>query len=170
MTAIEDGGRRVDRETAAGICRRWRAAGERIVFTNGVFDLLHRGHVEYLAQARALGNRLVIGVNDDASARRLEKGDDRPINRLEDRIAVLSGLAAVDLLVSFSEDTPLSLIVLLKPDVLVKGGDYSEDQVVGADEVRAWGGEVVLVPLRKGHSTTDLITRIRTSGTETALS
>lgn len=141
--------------------RSWAAEGQRVVFTNGVFDLLHRGHVEYLAEARSLGERLIVGVNTDASARRLGKGGDRPINRLEDRLVVLAGLESVDLVVPFDQDTPLELIRLLEPDVLVKGGDYSEERVVGAPEVRARGGEVVIVPLREGHSTTGLLERIR---------
>ena len=166
MPVAEDNSKVVDRDTAAAFCRRWQTQGDRIVFTNGVFDLLHRGHVEYLAEARTLRDHLVVGINDDASARRLGKGGDRPINPLEDRVGVLAGLAAVDLLVPFSEDTPLNLILLLEPDVLVKGGDYTEAEVVGADRVRERGGEVVLVPVRTGLSTTGLITRIRTAGRE----
>ncbi len=164
MPGSEAAGKIVDRVDAARICRRWRERGERIVFTNGVFDLLHRGHVEYLIEARRRGTRLIVGVNDDDSARRLGKGADRPINPLGDRCAVLAGLAAVDLIVPFSEDTPLDLIVLLQPEVLVKGGDWTEENVVGAAEVRARGGDVVLVPVRTGYSTTALIARIRAAG------
>jgi len=166
MTGGERNSKIVDRDSAATLCRRWHTRGDRIVFTNGVFDLLHRGHVEYLAEARTLGDHLIVGINDDASARRLGKDADRPINALEDRAGVLAGLAAVDLLVPFSEDTPLDLILLLEPDVLVKGGDYTAEEVVGADQVRERGGEVVLVPVRTGLSTTGLITRIRTAGRE----
>lgn len=145
----------------------WRAAGDRIVFTNGVFDLLHRGHVTYLAAARALGDRLVVGVNDDNSVRRLGKGPERPINGVEDRCAVLEALRAVDATVVFSEDTPLALIESLQPDVLVKGGDYDPDvldpadprYLVGRESVLARGGEVVAIPLVAGHSTTAMLRR-----------
>ena len=147
----------------------WRAAGDRIVFTNGVFDLLHRGHVTYLAAARALGDRLVVGVNDDASVRRLGKGPERPINRAEDRCAVLEALRAVDATVVFTEDTPLRLIESIAPDVLVKGGDYYPDvtdardprYLVGRESVLARGGEVVAIPLVAGHSTTAMLRRSR---------
>lgn len=147
----------------------WRAAGNRIVFTNGVFDLLHRGHVTYLAAARALGDRLVVGVNDDASVRRLGKGPERPINRAEDRCAVLEALRAVDATVVFTEDTPLRLIESIAPDVLVKGGDYDPDvtdardprYLVGRESVLARGGEVVAIPLVAGHSTTAMLRRSR---------
>lgn len=145
----------------------WRANGDRIVFTNGVFDLLHRGHVTYLAAARALGDRLVVGVNDDASVRRLGKGPERPINPLEDRCAVLAALRAVDATIAFSEDTPAVLIEAIQPDVLVKGGDYDPEEtdpahpryLVGRDAVLARGGEVVAIPLLDGHSTTAMIRR-----------
>ncbi|MFC1543988.1 D-glycero-beta-D-manno-heptose 1-phosphate adenylyltransferase [Gemmatimonadota bacterium] len=150
-----------ERETAAETCRAWRGAGERVVFTNGVFDILHPGHTSYLAEARGLGDRLVVGVNGDESARRLEKGPGRPYNPVEDRMALLAALEAVDLVVPFDEDTPLELIRLLRPDVLVKGGDYNEVTIVGADEVRSWGGEVHAVALRPGYSTSDLVERIR---------
>ncbi len=153
----------VTREQAADVCVEWRQSGLKVVFTNGVFDLLHRGHVEYLAEARSLGDRLVVGVNDDQSTRALGKGPDRPLNPVDDRLVVLAGLEAVDLLVPFHEETPLELITLLRPQVLVKGGDYTEEEVVGAAEVRADGGEVVLVRLRKGHSTSNLLERVRES-------
>jgi len=138
----------------------WREAGERIVFTNGVFDLLHRGHVEYLAEARALGQRLVVGVNSDASARRL-KGPSRPIVAAADRVAVLEALAAVDLAVVFEEDTPERLIRAIEPDVLVKGGDWALDAIVGRDFVEARGGSVRVIPVRSGHGTSRLVERIR---------
>ena len=132
-----------------------------VVFTNGVFDILHRGHVTYLDQARSLGAALVVGVNTDASARRLGKGTDRPLNPLEDRLAVLAALAAVSLVVPFDEDTPLALVLACHPDVIVKGGDYSAATTVGAAEVVAWGGRFESIPLLAGRSTTDLVARIR---------
>jgi D-glycero-beta-D-manno-heptose 1-phosphate adenylyltransferase len=132
-----------------------------LVFTNGCFDLLHRGHVTYLAQARALGSSLIVALNTDASVRRLGKGDERPINALEDRAAVIAALEAVDLVTWFDADTPLDLIVQLRPDVLVKGGDWPEAQIVGAREVRSWGGRVVSLPFCHDRSTTGLIERIR---------
>lgn len=145
----------------------WKAEGLRVVFTNGVFDLLHRGHVTYLAAARALGDRLVVGVNDDASVKRLNKGPERPINAVEDRCFVLEALSAVDATAVFSEDTPAALIAALEPDVLVKGGDYDPDEtdpsnpryLVGRDAVLARGGSVVAIPLVAGHSTTGMIRR-----------
>ena len=134
-----------------------------LVFTNGVFDILHRGHVSYLAQARALGASLIVAVNADASVRRLGKGEDRPINRLEDRAAVVAALAAVDLVTWFDEDTPLALIRACQPDVLVKGGDWKPEAIVGADEVIARGGTVHSIPFRHERSTTDTLRRIRGS-------
>ncbi len=147
-------------EAARRALAAWRAAGERIVFTNGVFDLLHRGHVEYLAEARALGDRLVVGVNSDASTRRL-KGDARPIVAAADRVALLEALAAVDLAVVFDEDTPEHLIRAVEPDVLVKGGDWPVDRIVGRELVEARGGRVLAIPLRAGFSTSALVERIR---------
>lgn len=132
-----------------------------LVFTNGVFDILHRGHVTYLAQARALGASLVVAANSDASARRLGKGADRPINRLEDRAAVLAALQPVDLVTWFDEDTPLSLILSCRPDVLVKGGDWKPESIVGAREVLAWGGAVHSIPFQFERSTTATLNRIR---------
>jgi rfaE bifunctional protein nucleotidyltransferase chain/domain len=132
-----------------------------LVFTNGCFDLLHRGHVTYLAQARALGSSLIVALNTDASVRRQGKGEERPVNTLEDRAAVIAALAAVDLVTWFDADTPIDLIVQLRPDSLVKGGDWPEAQIVGAPEVRAWGGRVVSLPFRHDRSTTGLIERIR---------
>ena len=140
----------------------WRRAGKRIVFTNGCFDLLHPGHIAYLQQARTLGDVLVVGLNDDASIRRL-KGEKRPVNPLEARAVMLAALKPVDMVVPFSEDTPLELIRALKPDVLVKGGDYTPETIVGAEDVRATGGEVVVIPFLDGHSSTGLIRRIRES-------
>jgi rfaE bifunctional protein nucleotidyltransferase chain/domain len=137
-----------------------RAAGRRIVFTNGCFDLLHVGHVRLLSAARALGDLLVVGINADESVRRL-KGPGRPILPLEQRAELLAALRAVDLVVAFSEDTPLELIRRLRPDVLVKGGDWSPEQVVGREVVEAAGGQVVIVPLVEGSSTTALVRRLR---------
>lgn len=135
-----------------------------IVFTNGCFDILHRGHVTYLAQARALGASLVVGVNTDASVKRLGKGDDRPINPTENRMAVLAALADVDLVVSFDADTPFELILTVHPDVLVKGGDWSVDKIVGSKEVIAWGGSVHSIPFLYDTSTTATIRKIREEG------
>jgi len=135
------------------------------VFTNGCFDILHRGHVTYLAQARALGASLVVGVNSDASVRRLEKGDDRPINRLADRMAVLAALASVSLVTWFDDETPRNLILGCKPDVLVKGGDWTVADIVGAPEVIGWGGAVHSIPFLHQRSTTALVNKIRVSRT-----
>jgi len=132
-----------------------------LVFTNGVFDLLHRGHVAYLAQARALGASLLVAANSDASARKLGKGPGRPVNTLEDRLVVLAALEAVTLVTWFEEETPLKLIIAVKPDVLVKGGDWKPGAIVGAKEVKSWGGIVPSIPLLPRHSTTALIERIR---------
>ena len=132
-----------------------------LVFTNGVFDVLHRGHVAYLEQARAEGASLVVAVNSDASVRRLGKGEDRPLNSLDDRMAVLAALAAVDLVVPFDADTPRDLIVACRPDVLVKGGDYSAATTAGAAETIAAGGRFVAIPFEFDRSTTALLRRIR---------
>lgn len=132
-----------------------------IVFTNGCFDLLHRGHVTYLEEARALGASLVLGVNTDASVRRLDKGTDRPINPLADRMAVLAALESVSLVVPFDEDTPLELIKRVRPDHLVKGGDWPVDRIVGNDVVRSYGGKVHSIRFRFERSTSDLLRRIR---------
>jgi D-beta-D-heptose 7-phosphate kinase/D-beta-D-heptose 1-phosphate adenosyltransferase len=149
-------------EDAVEAVARWRARGLRIGFTNGCFDILHRGHVAYLAQARSWCDRLVLGLNTDVSIRRL-KGAERPVNDLESRALVLGGLQSVDLVVPFGEDTPLALIEALRPDVLVKGADYREDQVVGGDLVKGWGGEVKLADIVEGHSTTAAIARLRSA-------
>ncbi len=134
--------------------------GSRIVFTNGCFDILHAGHVSYLKKARELGDRLVVGINSDESVRRL-KGDGRPINKLEDRIAVLSALDCVDEVIPFEEDTPLELIKRVHPDVLVKGNDYTVENIVGADFVLSYGGDVKTIPLLQGRSTTGIAKRMR---------
>jgi D-glycero-beta-D-manno-heptose 1-phosphate adenylyltransferase len=132
-----------------------------MVFTNGVFDILHRGHVSYLDHARRLGASLVVGVNSDASARRLGKGGDRPINSLDDRIAVLAALESVSLAIAFDEDTPLALVLECHPDVIAKGADYTAATTVGAAEVIAWGGRFEAIPLLPGRSTSALLTRLR---------
>ncbi|WVN41752.1 adenylyltransferase/cytidyltransferase family protein [beta proteobacterium MWH-UniP1] len=132
-----------------------------IVFTNGVFDLLHRGHVTYLAQARAHGASLIVALNDDASTRRLGKGEDRPINLLEDRLAVVAALESVSLVTWFSDDTPLALIQAVSPQVLVKGGDWPVEKIVGADWVQARGGQVLSIPFEHERSTTRMLEKIR---------
>lgn len=131
------------------------------MFTNGVFDLLHGGHVALLEAARAAGDALAVGVNSDASVRRLGKGPDRPLVPEGERARLLAALAAVDCVVLFEEDTPLALIERLRPDVLVKGADYAPEAIVGAAEVEGWGGSVVRVPLVEGKSTTDLVRKLR---------
>ena len=132
-----------------------------IVFTNGVFDILHRGHVTYLAQARALGQSMVLALNSDASVKRLNKGADRPINPLADRMAVVAALNCVDVVTFFVDDTPLKLIKTVKPDVLVKGGDWPIDKIVGAKEVQSWGGSVHSIPFQHERSTTAMLAKIR---------
>lgn len=145
-------------------CNIWRMKGDRIVFTNGCFDILHRGHVEYLQEAASLGDRLIIGVNSDRSVQRQGKGPDRPLNDEVSRAKVLAALRLVDAVVIFEEDTPLALIEAIEPDVLVKGGDWSADRIVGADIVLARGGEVRSLKLIEGFSTTSLVERIRHGG------
>ncbi|MBK1618917.1 bifunctional heptose 7-phosphate kinase/heptose 1-phosphate adenyltransferase [Lamprobacter modestohalophilus] len=156
-------------EQAAKLCsltelqvrvRSWQSRGERVVFTNGCFDLLHAGHVTYLERARRHGQRLIIGLNSDRSVRAL-KGPERPLIGEQDRARVLAALAAVDAVVLFDEDTPLKLIEALRPDVLAKGADYQPDQVVGAEQVRSWGGELVLIPLLEERSTSGIIRRMQ---------
>ena len=143
---------------------RWRAAQPgKVVFTNGVFDILHPGHIDLLTSARAEGDVLIVGVNTDESVRRLNKGADRPVRPERDRTYVLAALEMVDAVVLFPENTPQLLVEALQPDVIVKGGDYSEETVVGADVVRARGGRVVIVPLTAGQSTTSIIHKMRTS-------
>lgn len=151
------------REQVCELAREAQARGERVVMTNGCFDILHAGHVAYLEEAKALGDRLLVAVNDDASVTRL-KGQGRPINGLEDRMAVLMGLAAVDWVVPFVEETPAALIADALPDVLVKGGDYQPDEIAGAESVRANGGEVRVLEFRQGRSTTAIIQAIRERG------
>ncbi|MDQ6830988.1 MAG: D-glycero-beta-D-manno-heptose 1-phosphate adenylyltransferase [Gemmatimonadota bacterium] len=141
--------------------RAWRAAATgRVVFTNGVFDLLHRGHVDILTAARDRGDALIVGINSDESVKRL-KGPTRPVRTGAERAYVLAALEAVDAVVLFAQDTPLDLIVALRPDVVVKGGDYSASTIVGAREVQSWGGEVIIVPLTPGYSTTSTVEKLR---------
>ncbi|MDQ6980103.1 MAG: D-glycero-beta-D-manno-heptose 1-phosphate adenylyltransferase [Ghiorsea sp.] len=149
-------------EEAKALRETWAEQGQRVVFTNGCFDLLHPGHIQYLNDAKALGDKLILGLNADASISRL-KGDSRPINPLKDRAAMLMGLKSMDAVVAFEEDTPQNLITLLLPDVLVKGGDYTADDIVGAKEVRDTGGEVIVVPFLEGYSSSKLIERIKAS-------
>jgi rfaE bifunctional protein nucleotidyltransferase chain/domain len=139
-----------------------RGARGKVVFTNGVFDLLHPGHVDVLLGARRCGDLLVVGLNSDASVKRL-KGPERPIRTESERAYVLAALQMVDAVVIFGEDTPLETVRALRPDVLVKGGDYTEATIVGAPDVRGWGGEVVVIPLTPGQSTTSIISRLRDS-------
>ena len=142
--------------------RHWKELGEKIVFTNGCFDILHAGHIHLLKEAKNLGDRLLIGLNSDQSVQNL-KGPDRPLNPEYARASVLESLSMVDGVTIFQEDTPHELVKEIIPHVLVKGGDYSIENVVGADTVRASGGKVVLIPILKGYSTSDIITRIRKS-------
>jgi rfaE bifunctional protein nucleotidyltransferase chain/domain len=137
---------------------RWRLLGQSIVFTNGVFDILHKGHIESLDRAASFGDVLIVGVNSDASTGRLKPG--RPVNGQADRMTLLAALEVVDAVVLFEEDTPLELIKAVRPDVLVKGGDYRIDQIVGAPEVQGWGGRVEIITYEQGYSTTGLIERI----------
>jgi len=153
----------ISREEAACWVREQQARGLKVVFTNGCFDLLHPGHVAFLEEARSLGDALLVGVNTDASVRRLEKGGARPVNNETDRARVLAGLSAVDRVVLFSEDTPLALITEVQPDILAKGGDYKVDEVAGREVVLARGGRVLILPFRAGYSTSRLIERIRAS-------
>jgi D-glycero-beta-D-manno-heptose 1-phosphate adenylyltransferase len=139
--------------------RRWRLLSKTVAFTNGVFDILHRGHIFSLSQAAAEADFLVVGVNSDASTKRL-KGDSRPVNDENSRALVLASLLMVDMVVIFEEDTPLNVITTLQPDILVKGGDYTLDQVVGAPEVMATGGKVIINPIVEGFSTTGIIAKM----------
>lgn len=149
-----------DREDMLDAIKAEKAKGKKIVFTNGCFDILHRGHVTYLQQARALGDLLIVGINSDASVKRL-KGPERPVNILEDRAYVLSALKSVDFVIPFEEDTPLDLINTIMPDILVKGGDYTIDRIVGAQEVIAHGGSVEIIPFVPGKSTSSIIDIIK---------
>jgi rfaE bifunctional protein nucleotidyltransferase chain/domain len=145
---------------ANALAARLKRAGKKIVFTNGVFDILHRGHVEYLEKAKSLGDVLIVGLNTDASARRI-KGKHRPLQNQRDRATVLAALKAVDYVILFGEDTPEKLIRIVKPDVLVKGADWKTVDIVGADFVRSYGGRVRRIKLTKGRSTSSIIEKIR---------
>jgi len=143
---------------------RARESGKTVVFTNGVFDILHPGHVRYLRDARALGDLLVVGINSDRSVRALGKAPERPINPEQERAEVLEALAAVDAVVVFDEETPHEIVSALQPDILVKGADWGENDIVGRDVVEARGGRVVRMPLAEGYSTTSILNRIRNKG------
>lgn len=138
----------------------WKSQNEKVVFTNGCFDLLHLGHIDYLAKAKDLGSKLIIGVNSSESVSRL-KGPTRPIKSTESRSTMLAAFEFVDLILVFGEDTPLNLITNLKPNILVKGGDYTLDTIVGAKQVEQYGGEVKVIPFLKGYSTTNIVTKIQ---------
>ena len=138
---------------------KWKLTGLKVVFTNGCFDILHRGHVEYLTDAKACGDKLVTALNSDSYVRGL-KGDFRPIQNQDDRAAILDALASVDLVVVFDEETPAEIVKMLIPDVLVKGGDYTPETIVGADTVTANGGEVKIIPFRSGQSTSIIVEKI----------
>ena len=145
----------------ADLAARLASLPRPLVFTNGCFDILHRGHVTYLAQAAALGAGMVVALNSDASVKRLGKGDDRPVNALADRLAVMAALQCVSLVTWFDEDTPLQRILDCRPDILVKGGDWPVDKIVGCTEVRSWGGSVHSIPFIHEKSTTALLEKIR---------
>ena len=149
----------LSREALETKLAEWRSAGETIVFTNGCFDILHRGHVEYLAQAADLGDKLIVGLNTDASVKRL-KGESRPVNDEKSRALLLSALQFVDAVVFFDEDTPYELIKQVQPDILVKGNDYKPEEIVGYDIVTAKGGKVLTIDLVEGFSTTNIISRM----------
>ena len=153
----------VNLDTLLRYAHIWRFGGNKIVFTNGCFDIIHRGHIEYLAQAASLGNRLVIGLNTDSSVAAL-KGPNRPVNDEQTRAEILAAFGFVDALVLFSEETPINLINRLQPDVLVKGGDYNPDTIVGADVVKANGGRVEVIPFVNGFSTSSIINKILAKG------
>ena len=153
-------GRVLSQAETGEFVRQQRADGRTVVFTNGVFDILHPGHVRYLQDARALGDLLIVGLNADASVRR-NKGPDRPINSEAERAEILAALACVDAVVLFEEDTPDAIVQLVQPDILVKGADWPADQIVGRDTVEARGGRVVLMPVEPGHSTSAIIDQVR---------
>jgi len=147
------------------IRKKLKAEGKKLVFTNGCFDIIHRGHVDYLNRAKALGDYLVVALNSDESVRKL-KGEGRPINKLEDRAFVIANLKAVDFVVSFDEDTPFEIISAIIPDVLVKGGDWSIENIVGRDVVEANGGKVYSLPYVENYSTTNIINKMKSSGSQ----
>jgi len=150
----------VSQDQALKSIKAWREKNKKIVFTNGCFDIIHPGHIDYLSQARDLGDILVLGLNTDQSVRRLNKGSNRPINDERTRAYVLAGLASVDLIVFFDEETPYNLIKLLQPNVLVKGKDYEVEKIIGYDILKENGGEVITIPFLEGYSTSSLIKKI----------
>jgi len=154
----------VTKDDAIALVQLARGSGKTIVFTNGVFDILHPGHVRYLRDARALGDLLVVGINSDRSVRTLGKAPDRPIIPEQERAEILEALAAVDAVVVFDEETPHEIVSALQPDILVKGADWGETNIVGRDVVEARGGRVVRMPLAQGYSTTSILNRIRNKG------
>ena len=153
----------VDFDEIEKICNSLREQNKKIVFTNGCFDILHRGHIEYLTKAKEFGDVLIVGLNSDTSVQRL-KGKDRPINPEADRARILDALKPVDYVVIFEEDTPLRLIQMVKPDVLVKGGDYKVEEIVGSEYVMSYGGKVEIIPFVEGKSTTKIIQKIKGEG------
>lgn len=156
----ETADRIVTREKAASLIEEWKKEGYRVVFTNGCFDVIHAGHVQYLEQARALGDRLIVGLNSDRSVKRL-KGSDRPVNDEYARACVLASLRFTDAVVVFEEDTPLELIKALRPDVLVKGGDYAIENIVGTDFVKSIGGKTEIIRFIEGYSSSAIIQRLK---------
>jgi len=157
---LEASGRVLSRTDAAAFAQRLREAGRTVVFTNGVFDLIHPGHVRYLREARSLGDALIVGVNADESVRR-NKGESRPVTREDERAELIAALVCVDAVSVFGEDTPAELIRAIQPDVLVKGADWAADQIVGRDTVEARGGKVVRIAVEEGYSTSALLNKIR---------
>jgi rfaE bifunctional protein nucleotidyltransferase chain/domain len=164
MPAYSTASKILSRAQLVALSRTWRLKSSKIVFTNGCFDLLHLGHVDYLERARALGDVLVVGVNSDASTRRLGKGPERPLQDEVSRARIIASLQFVDAVCIFDEDTPLALVTALRPDVLVKGEDYRIDQIVGGREVQSWGGSVQTIPFVPGHSTTAIVNKIKAHG------
>jgi len=152
------------KESLQPLLKSWSEAGYKVVFTNGCFDILHRGHVEYLCHARDLGDKLVLGLNTDASVKRQGKSPERPVNDEKTRATILAGLECIDAIILFDEDTPYELIRFVQPDVLVKGNDYKAEEIVGYDIVSAKGGQVITIPLVQGFSTTKLIEKLTHSG------
>jgi rfaE bifunctional protein nucleotidyltransferase chain/domain len=150
------------KDSLQGVLDQWTLEKKKVVFTNGCFDILHRGHVEYLCHARDLGDKLILGLNTDASVKRLGKSPERPINSQQTRALILGALECVDAIILFDEDTPLELIEFVKPDVLVKGSDYKAEDIVGYDTVTAKGGQVITIQLVDGFSTTKLIEKMKT--------
>jgi rfaE bifunctional protein nucleotidyltransferase chain/domain len=149
----------VERNEAKEIVKQWHAKNKKVVFTNGCFDIIHRGHVEYLRESKELGDVLVLGLNSDTSVRRI-KGKPRPYQNEHDRAVILDAMEMIDLVVMFDEDTPLNLICEIKPNILVKGGDYKSQLIVGASEVEGWGGSVKIIPFLKGYGTSILVDKI----------